>query len=83
VNGQSGIYVKLDPSTGKIQVFNAPRGPGLYSITTTPNDDVYYASLGGSYVGHINVTTGAVTCVMAHIRILSTPFFPQNCYPFL
>jgi virginiamycin B lyase len=59
--GQSGVYGRLDPSTGNIQVFNAPGGPGPYGITTTPNGDVYYASLAGSYVGHINVTTGAVT----------------------
>jgi virginiamycin B lyase len=44
-----------------VQVFKAPRGPGPYGITTTPNGDVYYASLAGSYIGHINVTTGAVT----------------------
>jgi virginiamycin B lyase len=60
--GQSGIYGRLDPSTGKIQVFKAPRGPGPYGITTTPNNgDVYYASLAGSYIGRINVTTGDVT----------------------
>jgi virginiamycin B lyase len=59
--GQSGIYGRLDPSTGRIEVFKAPRGPGPYGITTTPNGDVYYASLAGSYVGHINVTTGDVT----------------------
>jgi len=35
--------------------------PGPYGITTTPNGDVFYASLAGSYIGHINVTTGAVT----------------------
>jgi len=59
--GQSGVYGRLDPSTEKIQVFKAPGGPGPYGITTTPNGDVYYASLAGSYVGHINVTTGTVT----------------------
>jgi virginiamycin B lyase len=59
--GQSGLYGRLDPSTGKIQVFIAPRGPGPYGITTTPNGDVYYASLAGSYVGHVNVTTGTVS----------------------
>ncbi len=59
--GQSGIYGRIDPSSGKIQVSKAPRGFGPYGITTTPNGDVYYASLAGSYVGHINVTTGAVT----------------------
>jgi virginiamycin B lyase len=59
--GQSGIYGRIDSSSGKIQVSKAPRGFGPYGITTTPNGDVYYASLAGSYVGHINVTTGAVT----------------------
>jgi virginiamycin B lyase len=60
--GQSGIYGRLDPSTGKIQLFKAPRGPGPYGITTTPNNgDVYYASLAGSYIGHINLNTGTVT----------------------
>src|SRR5919197_5150746 len=58
--GQSGVYGRLDPPSGKIQVFKAPRGPGPYGITTTPNGDVYYASLAGSYIGHVNVTTGAV-----------------------
>jgi virginiamycin B lyase len=61
--GQSGIYGRIDSSSGKIQVFKAPRGSGPYGITTTPNGDVYYASLAGSYIGHINVTTGAVTVV--------------------
>jgi virginiamycin B lyase len=59
--GQSGIYGRLDTSSWKIQVFKAPRGPGPYGITTTPNGDVYYASLAGSYIGHINITTGDVT----------------------
>lgn len=59
--GQSGIYGRLDPSTGKVQVFKAPRGPGPYGITTTPNGDVYYASLAGSYIAHVNLTTGAAT----------------------
>jgi virginiamycin B lyase len=46
-----------------VQIFKAPRGPGPYGITTTPNGDVYYASLAGSYIGHINVTTGAATAL--------------------
>jgi virginiamycin B lyase len=59
--GQSGVYGRLDPAVGKIQVFKAPRGPGPYGITTTPNGNVYYASLAGSYIAHIDVTTGAAT----------------------
>ena len=59
--GQSGIYGRLLPSTGAIEVFNAPNGPGPYGITTTPNGEVYYASLAGNYIGFIDTKTGQVT----------------------
>ena len=59
--GQSGIYGRVDPQSGELQVFNAPRGRGPYGICTTPDGNVYYASLAGSYVGHVDTTTGAVT----------------------
>lgn len=59
--GQSGIYGRLFPSTGAIEVFNAPKGPGPYGITATPNGVVYYASLAGNYVGLIDTKTGQVT----------------------
>ena len=44
--GQNGIYGRLEPVTGSMQVFSAPRGRGPYGITTTPDGSVYYASLG-------------------------------------
>src|SRR5437762_387017 len=53
--GQSGIYVRLDPRVGKVRVFPAPRGEGPYGITSTPSGAVYYASLAGGYLGHVNV----------------------------
>jgi virginiamycin B lyase len=59
--GQSGIYGRLDPKTGAMRVFGAPRGEGPYGITTTPSGDVYYASLAGSYLGRIDVRTGKAT----------------------
>ncbi len=59
--GQNGIYGKLDPATGEMQVFDAPRGRGPYGITTTPGGDVYYASLAGSHVARIDTTTGDAT----------------------
>jgi virginiamycin B lyase len=55
--GQSGIYGRLDPTTGDMQVFDAPLGRGPYGITVTPDGMVYYASLAGSYVGQINSGT--------------------------
>ncbi len=59
--GQSGIYGRVDPQSGELQVFEAPRGRGPYGICTTPDGNVYFASLAGSYVGHIDTATGAVT----------------------
>jgi virginiamycin B lyase len=59
--GQNGIYGRLDPKTGTIAVFDAPRGTGPYGIATTPDGQVFFASLAGSYLGQINRETGAVT----------------------
>ncbi len=56
--GQNGFYGRLDPKAREIEVFDAPRGRGPYGIATSPNGDVYYASLAGSYVGLINVESG-------------------------
>ncbi len=59
--GQSGIYGRLDPTTGQVEVFAAPAGRGPYGIATAPNGDVYYASLAGSYVGRLDLNTGETT----------------------
>lgn len=59
--GQTGIYGKVDVKTGKVTVWQAPRGRGPYGITATKKGDVYYASLAGSYVGRIDIETGKVT----------------------
>lgn len=58
--GQSGIYGRLDPTIGQVEVFTAPSGRGPYGITTTPQGEVYYASLAGSYVGHLDTNSGSV-----------------------
>jgi virginiamycin B lyase len=59
--GQSGIYGRLDPSTGDMQIFDTPRGRGPYGITAAPDGSVYYASLAGSYVGRIDPLTNEST----------------------
>ena len=59
--GQSGIYGRLFPAIGAMEIFDAPNGAGPYGITTTPNGSVYYASLAGSYVGLVDTKTGKVT----------------------
>lgn len=61
--GQSGIYGVLDPRTGGLRVFDAPRGSGPYGITTTPAGAVFYASLAGSYLGRIDTDSGAAQVI--------------------
>lgn len=56
--GQSGIYGRLDPASGELQVFDAPRGRGPYGITATPAGDIYYASLAGNHIARIDTATG-------------------------
>jgi len=57
--GQSGIYGRLDPRSGEMKVFDAPKGRGAYGIHVTPDGTVYYASLAGSYLGKINADGSA------------------------
>ncbi|TDN67128.1 virginiamycin B lyase [Paraburkholderia sp. BL10I2N1] len=61
--GQSGIYGELDPKNGRMRVFDAPRGAGPYGICVTPDGSLYFASLAGSYLGHINPESGAVQVI--------------------
>ncbi len=59
--GQNGIYGRLDPAVGEVEVFEAPRGRGPYGIATTPSGEIFYASLAGSHIAQIDTTTGAAT----------------------
>jgi virginiamycin B lyase len=61
--GQSGIYGRLEPKSGDIQIFKAPRGRGAYGMTITPKGDVWYASLAGSHIAKIDLATGNATVV--------------------
>jgi virginiamycin B lyase len=61
--GQAGIYGRLDPRSGRMRVFDAPRGPGPYGIATTPEGDVWYASLAGSHVARIDTDSGRARVV--------------------
>ncbi|MEZ0241527.1 MAG: hypothetical protein ACAH65_12095, partial [Chloroflexota bacterium] len=64
--GQGGIVCRLDPATGIIEAFAAPRGAGPYGITVTPSNDIYVASLAGSYLG-------AVDRAAFEMRVLEPP----------
>lgn len=59
--GQNGVYGRLDPATGEMEVIDAPRGWGPYGIATTPEGEVYYASLAGSHIAAIDQNTGEAT----------------------
>jgi virginiamycin B lyase len=56
--GQSGMYGRVDPSTGKVDAWKAPKGVGPYGITTTPKGDVWYASLAGDHIAKIDTVSG-------------------------
>jgi len=61
--GQNGIYGRLDPRSGEVRVWDAPKGVGPYGITTTPDGHVYYASLAGSYIAEIDTASGAARVI--------------------
>jgi len=61
--GQSGYYGRVDPKSGAVKVWSAPRGTGPYGITATPAGDIYYVSLAGSHLAHIDIATGAATVI--------------------
>jgi virginiamycin B lyase len=66
--GQSGIYGRVDPKTGRVRVWSAPRGTGPYGITVTPAGAVYYASLAGSHIARIDTRTGRATVLQPPTR---------------
>jgi virginiamycin B lyase len=57
--GQNGIVGRVDPARhqpgDEAEIIEAPRGRGPYGITVTPDGEVYFASLAGSYLGRIDV----------------------------
>ena len=61
--GQSGVYGRLRPGADSVEAFDSPRGGGPYGITATPDGDVYYASLAGSHVAHVDPTTAEATVI--------------------
>jgi len=56
--GQNGVYGRVDPATGKVEAWKAPKGVGPYGITTTPAGDVWYASLAGDHITKVDTVSG-------------------------
>ena len=61
--GQNGIYGSLNPETGKMSIHQDPEGRGPYGITTTPDGQIYYASLAGSHIARIDTQTGKANII--------------------
>lgn len=61
--GQNGVYGRLVPASGQMDVYDAPRGRGPYGITVTPDGTVWYASLAGSHIARVDPATGEATPV--------------------
>ena len=61
--GQNGVYGRLDPKSGRIDLFDAPKGRGPYGIATAPDGSVYYASLAGNHIARIDLKSGAATVI--------------------
>jgi virginiamycin B lyase len=59
--GQTGYHGRLDPASGKVEVWESPRGRGPYGIATTPSGEVYYASLAGNHIARIDPASGQAT----------------------
>ena len=61
--GQGGVHGRLDPKEGKIQAWKAPRGRGPYGIAATPEGEIWYVSLAGSYLARIDRKSGAAEVI--------------------
>ncbi len=61
--GQGGYYGRLDPKTGKIEAWKSPSGRGPYGIAATPDGEIWYVSLAGSYLARIDRASGAAEVV--------------------
>jgi len=64
--GQSGVYGRLDPKTGKTDAWKAPKGRGPYGIAAAPAGDVWYVSLAGDHLARLDSKSGAATLVEPH-----------------
>lgn len=55
--GQNGVLGRLDPKSGAMKAWEAPRGRGPYGITLTPQNEVWYVSLAGNHLARLDRAT--------------------------
>jgi virginiamycin B lyase len=56
--GQGGYVGKVAVKTGQVTVKESPRGRGPYGICATPAGEVWWCSLAGSFIAHLDRRTG-------------------------
>jgi virginiamycin B lyase len=61
--GQEGYYGSVDMASGAVRVWPAPRGRGPYGIAATPSGEIFYASLAGHHIAHIDPRSGRATVI--------------------
>ena len=61
--GQNGVHGRVDPKSGKVDAWASPKGRGPYGITVTPTGEIWYASLAGDHIAHVDRASGAATVV--------------------
>lgn len=61
--GENGYYGRLEPSTAKMEIFDAPKGEGPYGIAVTPQGTIWYSSFAGNYIAGIDPKSYEITVV--------------------
>ncbi len=61
--GQSGYVGKVAVRSGEVTARLAPRGRGPYGICATPAGEIWWCSLAGSFIAHIDRASGESTVV--------------------
>jgi virginiamycin B lyase len=61
--GQGGYVGKVAVKTGQVSVKESPRGRGPYGICATPAGEIWWCSLAGSFIAHIDRASGDSTIV--------------------
>lgn len=61
--GQGGVYGAVDPESGSVRTYAAPRGSGPYGIATDPDGEVWYSSLAGSYLVAVDRSSGEASVI--------------------
>lgn len=61
--GQAGWYGRVDPVTGTVDAFPAPRGPGPYGMYAQKAGPVWFVSLAGGYLGRVDPANGQLAVI--------------------